>query len=130
VSDPRLPALARVAGALLDAELAELRARGAATEATRGRIAALDAAVARQHAAIAAELEAPVAGPVLDRWGGWADRRRAELNTALARELAALEAQRQAAAAAFGRAEALRLIAGRNAAEARRKARRSRGAGP
>jgi hypothetical protein len=125
VSDPRLPALARIAGAVLDAELAELRARGAAAEAARGRIASLDAAVARQHAVIAAELEAPVAGPVLDRWGGWADRRRAELNAALTRELAALEAQRQAAAQAFGRAEALRLVAARTEAEARRKARRA-----
>lgn len=130
MSDRRLPALSRIAGALLDAELARLRARGAQAEATRGRIAALDAAVTRQHAVIAAELEAPVAGPVLDRWGGWADRRRAELNAGLARELAALEAQRQAAAAAFGRAEALRLIAESNAAEARRKARRARGGGP
>ena len=130
MSDSRLPALSRIAGALLDAELARMRARGAAAETTRGRIAALDAAVARQHAAIAAELEAPVAGPVLDRWGGWADRRRADLNAALARDLAALEAQRQAAAAAFGRAEALRMIAEKAAAEARRKARRTRGGGP
>ncbi len=125
MSDRRLAALTRIARALLEAELAELRARGAAAEASRGRIAALDAGVARQHAVIAAELEAPVAGPVLDRWGGWADRRRAELNAGLARELAALEAQRQAAATAFGRTEALRLIAGKADAEARQMARRS-----
>lgn len=124
MSGDRVAALRRVAGALLDAELAELRARGAQVAATRDRIAALDAAVARQHRVIAAALEAPVAGPVLDRWGGWADRRRAELNATLARELAALEARRQAAAAAFGRAEALAMIAEKTAAEARRDARR------
>lgn len=125
--DKRLPALRSAAGALLDAELARLRAQGTTVAALRAEIARLDAAVARQHAVIAAEIEAPVAGAVLDRWGGWADRRRAELNTRLARELAALEARRAAASRAFGRAEALRRIAEKAAVEARLKARRAAG---
>ena len=124
MSDRRLADLHRVAGALLDAELARLRAQGARAEALRGEITALDGAVARQHAVIADAFDAPLAGPVLDRWGSWADRRRAVLNTALARELAALEIRRRAAAEAFGRAEALRLILRKAEAGARRKTRR------
>jgi len=119
-----LPALGEIAAALLEAERARLRAAGALRARAEAKVADLDAAVARQHAVIAAELEAPVAGRVLDRWGGWADRRRSVLTLNLARERAAWEQQRQATLWAFGRAEALKRLAAETAAEARRKARR------
>lgn len=121
----RLTELRHVASVLLEAELASLREAGDRRAATLARLQALDAAAARQHATIQAELEAPVAGRVLDRWGGWAERRRVALNTALAGETAAVEAQRSQAMKAFGREQALARIAAKAAAEARRKARRN-----
>lgn len=121
----RLAELRHVASVLLEAELASLREAGDRRAATLARLQALDAAAARQHATIQAELEAPVAGRVLDRWGGWAERRRVALNTALAGETAAVEAQRSQAMKAFGREQALARIAAKAAAEARRKARRN-----
>ena len=124
MSGHRLADLRQIAGVLLEARLAVLRESSARHEATRARIGALDAAVARQHAAIAAELEAPVAGPVLDRWGSWAERRRSALNQALAAESQILETQRKGALFAFGRDEALRIVAERADAEARRAVRR------
>ncbi len=120
----RLAALARLAVAAKEAEEVRLRAAGARRAVIEAKIAGLDAAVARQNAVIAAELEAPVAGPVLDRWGGWADRHRMALNTELARERAACEAQRIATLRAFGRAEALARVRADAATEARRDARR------
>lgn len=121
----RLAELRHVASVLLEAELASLREAGDRRAATLARLQALDAAAARQHATTQAELEAPVAGRVLDRWGGWAERRRVALNTALAGETAAVEAQRSQAMKAFGREQALARIAAKAAAEARRKARRN-----
>lgn len=120
----RLAELRRVAAALLEAELAALRQAGQRCDVTRSRIAELEAAAARQRAVIQAELEAPVAGPVLDRWGGWAERRRSALNTELAGQTAAFETRRGAALAAFGRDQALARIARMADAEARRRARR------
>lgn len=118
--------LRHVAGLRLDAALAALRQAVAAADALAGRIAELDTAIARQHDLIAREMEAPVAGPVLDRWGAWAARERARLNGSLALARAEVDRQRLVAAEAFGRAEALRLIEAAEAQAARRLARRRR----
>jgi hypothetical protein len=125
MSAGKLDSLADLAHMVLEAEQMRLRQASERRRAAESRIEALDAAVARQHAVIAAELDAPVAGLVLDQWGAWAGRRRMALNTALAREHVSWEEQRQATFAAFGRAEALRRLRAKAEAEARRKLRRA-----
>jgi hypothetical protein len=124
MSGKRLKPLRQIAAAFLDAELARLRAARAKADRIAAKIADHDAAGLRQQEAIAAELEAPVAGPVYDRWGAWAGRHRAALNIEFAQALAALETQKHGALTAFGRAEALRRIAEAQAAAVRQKARR------
>ncbi len=117
-------ALRQITDALLEAELAKLRRHQTACDEVRGRIDGLKDAVKRQHQIIAADLETPVSGPVLDRWGGWVDRKRHMLNAQLAHETMSLEVQRQTALKAFGRAEALRQIAKKESDAARQKSRR------
>lgn len=69
-----------------------------------------------------AALERPAAAPELSllteqlvglRYQAWADHRRSELNTVLARQSADWLAARDEARQAFGRAEALRALAAR-----------------
>lgn len=109
--NPRaLAALRRIAETVLEAERARLAAAQARGKAAADAIDALDAAVRRQADVTAAELEAPVAGHVVDRFGAWAERRRAALNTTLAQERVRVETQRLATTEAFARAEALRRI--------------------
>ena len=124
VKRTRLSTLAHLAAALLEAEQARLRTAMARRTKVESRIADLDAAVTRQHQVISAELEAPVAGRVLDSWGTWADRRRMALNTDLAQERLACEDQRQIAMKAFGRAEALKTLQAKAADAAKLDARR------
>ena len=116
----RIAALAGLARLRLDADLARLRAATEAAGRTEARITGLTVAAARQAEIAAQDLEAPVAGQVLSRWGVWAEVRRIELNSRLAQERAEIEARRQATLAAFGRTEALRLAV-RRAAEAERR---------
>lgn len=104
----KLETLVQLSNMLLDAEQAKLSKAAAQCQSTRSKLSGLDVAVQRQNDVIAAELEAPVAGTVLDCWGAWAERQRFTLNTELAQQIAALEEQRQLARTAFGRAEALR----------------------
>ncbi len=126
----RMADLQKIVGAQLDAELAELRLRTVRAEAGRARIGALDTAVVRQQAEIAQGLEAHVAGPVYDRWGAWAERRRVALAIALASDLTLVEVQRVSALKAFGRAEALRQVADRaNRDAVRQEQRRARRSG-
>jgi hypothetical protein len=115
-----IAALAGLARMKLDADLARLRAATEAAGRTEARINGLTAAAARQAEIAAQDLEAPVAGQVLARWGAWAEVRRIELNSRLAQERAEIEARRQATLGAFGRTEALRL-AGKRVAEAERR---------
>lgn len=124
MSGSGLDRLAHLAATILEAEQARLRAASRRRIDAEAKIADLDSAVARQHAVISAEIEAPVAGLVLDRWGGWADRLRMVLNAELARERAAWEEQRRATLKAFGRAEALRRLEAEAADKARLLARR------
>lgn len=103
--------LREVAALILDAELSRLRLETTARGHLLGRIGELDTAVARQQEIIARELDPEVSGPVCDRWGGWAERRKVALNTALAAQSARTEVQVDRARHAFGRVEALRLLA-------------------
>lgn len=116
--------LERVVAARLDAALARLRQCRAEADAIRARIDALDRTVARQRAEAAGALDMLLAGPVMDRWDAWSERRRAELNAELARALVRAQQARQHASQVFGQAEALKLLRQDAAEEARRALRR------
>jgi hypothetical protein len=107
----RLADLREVADLILDAELARLRSEAGARGKLMGRIDELDLAVARQQEILASEIDPEVSGAVCDRWGGWAERRKVALNTALAAQTAKTEVQADRTRLAFGRVEALRLLA-------------------
>lgn len=110
MSSKKLAALVKISQMLLEAEQAKLSQAAGKCQSTRGKLSGLDNAVKRQNDVISKELEMPVAGPVLDLWGGWAERRRMTLNTELARQTVDLEEQRQNTQVAFGRAEALKNL--------------------
>jgi hypothetical protein len=103
-----LPNLASLAGLILDARLADLRKAAAAREASLAALAAL----ARAPSA-AADLSPLVLARAAVAYESWADARRAEINPRLARQTAAWLQAQAAARVAFGRAEALRVIAAR-----------------
>ena len=105
--------LCAVADAVLEGSLARLRAAEAARRATTGDLADLDASRNRQDAELAQAFETGMSGRVRTLWGTWEGARRAEINARLAGQRAAAEAARSDAKHAFGRAEALRLLAGR-----------------
>jgi 2-phospho-L-lactate guanylyltransferase (CobY/MobA/RfbA family) len=105
--DPRLAALARLGETLHQAELARLSSLMAEARRLRAQVAGLD--------------RPPVADPDLDlvvqqatdaRYRIWADRKREDLNTALARKLGTIEEAREKAARAFGRSMVLRRLTG------------------
>jgi hypothetical protein len=116
----RIAALADLARLKLDADLARLRAAADAAGRTEARIEGLTVAASRQAEIVARDLEAPIAGQVLARWGAWAEVRRIELNARLAQDRAEVEARRQETLGSFGRTEALRL-AGKRVADAERR---------
>jgi hypothetical protein len=89
---------------LLDHRLSGLRAAADRREKSRMQIAALD------MAAEPADLPTVAAGQVALRYQLWADVRRSELNTVLARQTAEWLTARDEARQAFGRAEALQAI--------------------
>jgi hypothetical protein len=100
----RLQELSRL---LLDHRLACLKKTAEKCERSQMQIAALD------QAAETADLPPMAAGQVALRHQLWADGRRGELNTVLARQTVDWLEARQEAQTAFGRAEALRGLAGR-----------------
>jgi hypothetical protein len=100
--------LETLAALVRDHRLASLRAAAAQCEQSRMQIAAL----AREETPDA-DLPAVAASLVALRYQAWADVRRGELNTVLARQTALFLAARDEARSAFGRAEALRRIAER-----------------
>jgi DnaJ-domain-containing protein 1 len=102
----RLQAIAEL---LRDARLAELRRLAESQAATRAALADLASVPAETRLSAPAALRAELA------WQAWADARRAELNRTLARQTAEVEAARETAARAFGRAEALRGVLARMA---------------
>lgn len=98
----KLRALERLARMKLDADLAGLRG------AARARAESLAALERLAQPLPAAEDLSPVAaGMAALSYQRWADRRRAEINTRLARQTADWMEARDRAATAFGRAEAL-----------------------
>lgn len=98
--------LVQISQLVLDLKLAELNRAARARADSRARLAdlALPPAETELPLAVAAQ-----AGLLYDRW---ADARRAEINLALARQTAEWIERRDLAAKAFGRAQALRRLAG------------------
>ena len=92
---------------LLDKRLSQLRRAAELREQSRMQIAALDVRPEPTDLGLAA------AEQVAMRYQRWADVRRAELNTVLARQTADWLAAREEARLAFGKGEALRGIAAR-----------------
>lgn len=92
---------------ILDDRLSRLRAAGSLVEISRMQIAALD------RSAEPDDLPPFAANQIALRYQVWADARRSELNVVLASQTANWLDARQDARQAFGRAEALRGIAGR-----------------
>ena len=102
-----IAALQGLARMLLDHRLSQLRLAADRCDQSRMQIAALE------QPSAPADLGLAVAEQVVLRYQLWADVRRAELNTVLARQTADWLAAREDARNAFGRAEALRGIAAR-----------------
>ncbi len=101
--------LERLARLILDARLAELRQAAAAREASRAALEALN----RPASAPGDEVPPLIQAQTELRYQAWADKRRAEINLRLERQTATWMERREAAAQAFGRAEALSRIAAR-----------------
>jgi hypothetical protein len=99
-----LQALARL---VLDHRLSQLRLAAIRREQSRQQIAALEVSPEPTDLGLAAT------GQVALRYQTWADSRRTELNTVLARQTAECLAAREEARQAFGKTEALRGIAER-----------------
>lgn len=100
-------ALQKLARLLLDHRLFRLRAAADRREQSRMQIVALD------RVAEPSDLPPVAATQVLLHYELWADARRSELNTVLARQTAEWMSAQDDARLAFGRAEALRGIAAR-----------------
>ncbi|MDR5652715.1 hypothetical protein [Ruixingdingia sedimenti] len=100
MKDPRLVRLAVLAGMIRDHELGQLRARAEAMAQTRAHLAGLATAPPADTADMALMLADL-------RHQQWAEARRRDLNTTLARQTAEWMTAQDAARAAFGRAEAL-----------------------
>ena len=92
---------------VLDNRLQQLREAAEARDQSLMQMAAVTAAAAP------ADLPAVTAGIVGLTYQRWADVRRAELNTVIARQTADWMAAKSAASLAFGRAQAVRGIAER-----------------
>lgn len=101
----RLEGIARM---ILDARLAELRRASEAREASLRALAAFDRPMPE-----AAEISPVALAQAAVAYQAWADARRAEINPRLARQTAEWLDRRDAAAKAFGRAEALARVAER-----------------
>jgi hypothetical protein len=102
-----IAALQGLARLILDHRLSQLRQAADRREQSRMQIAALDVPQGSPDLGLAA------AQQVAMRYQLWADVRRSELNTVLARQTAEWMASREEARHAFGKTEALRGIAAR-----------------
>lgn len=91
-----------------DIALAELKKAALARERSRAQLAALEAESPPTDLPTLTDLQVRLA------YGRWAERRRAELNLALARQTADWLIRRDTAAQAFGRAEVLEELARRH----------------
>jgi len=90
---------------MLNASLTSLQSAAAARTASLDRLADLD------QTTLATDLPNLALAEVEIRYQRWADQRRAEINLTLARQTAAWIEARQAAALAFGKAQALQGMA-------------------
>jgi len=106
---PEIAALQGLARLLLDHRLALVRDTAARREQSLTQLAALERIAEPEDLPPLAAIQAAL------RYDLWADARRAELNTVLARQTADLMAAREDARLAFGRAEALRGVSARMA---------------
>ena len=105
--DKDLSSLQELARLMLDHRLTQLREAAARREQSRMQISALD------RSAEPTDLPPTSAERVALRYQLWADGRRTELTSVLARQTADWLDARQDATMAFGRAEALRGLAPR-----------------
>jgi len=103
-----LQQLATLAQLVLDHRLGQLRKGTAELEKSRGQLDAINAA------ATPADLPPVAAGLVEVGYRRWADIRRAELNSVIARQRAAVIEMKAEAGTAFGRLQALRGVAERS----------------
>lgn len=97
-----LQRLSTLAELVLDQKLGNLRQAALHLERSKDQLRAINAAAAP------ADLPPVAAGLVELNYGRWADIRRAELNTVMARQTAELFEMRTEATTAFGRLQALR----------------------
>lgn len=103
--DPRLASMAKIAKLQRDLALSEVARHANRCEMLRNR---LDALCVRPDDGV--DLAFPVIAEVALRYERWADRRRAALNTELARSLSDLMTAQDKARLAFGRAQVLRKL--------------------
>ncbi len=95
--------LAKISAMMLDVRLADLRRAARACDESRAHLAALQVAPSD-------DADPVTAAQVELRYQLWADGRRAEINTTLARQTAEWMEARDAARTAFGKAEVLRKL--------------------
>lgn len=103
--DPRLAALAAIADLQRDIALSEVARHASRCDMLRSRLEGL-----RAPAVEGGDLEFKVLAEVSLRYEGWADQRRATLNSDLARSLSELMIAQDKARLAFGRANVLRHL--------------------
>lgn len=102
MSEPaKLARLRQVSQLVLDGKLNALE------RAARDRQLSLDHLAELNRPQPASDLPVQIAGEVAMRYQNWADRRRSEINLALARQTAEWVEAREAAARAFGHNQAL-----------------------
>lgn len=98
--------LQHLAAMIRDREMAGLRAANLAREASEARLADLAKPMPTMG------LDPVMAALTEIRWQRWADRRRAEINLQLARQIVECEQMRDRACHAFARTEVLRRLSG------------------
>jgi hypothetical protein len=103
-----LEKLGALADLMLEHRLGQMRQASARLDRSRAQMTAID------KAAEPADLPEVVAGLVACDYRRWADARKAELNTVIARQTADAMAARAEAEMAFGRVHALRRIAAKH----------------
>lgn len=109
-----LTRLTRLQSAMLEASLAQLRSVSAARNKTRGALEDLSRGASPNADYGLSGAAADLAALAYQRW---ADSRRAELNSQLARQTAVWLEARDAARTAFGRDQALRALMNRQTAK-------------
>ncbi len=107
-ADPRLPALKRLSGLIMDLHLAELRRAEAERQTLRDRIATLS-----EPPAVPVDLPPQVGAEVAMRYNLWAELRRHEVEAALATKAQECETLRARARISVGRDGAVARLSGK-----------------